>query len=72
MLGHRDIFPGFEALTHFHAKKRPFIKQEISSRMTFYNVESLIAKFLLPIQPGQQKPGTMRVKRPTGFQYRMI
>lgn len=40
--------------------------------MTFYNVESLIAKFLLPIQPGQQKPGNMRVKRPTSFQYRMI
>ena len=115
MLGHRDIFPGFEALTHFHAKKRPFIKQEISSKMTFYNyasllrlhtiftqpegthvyhinaafaahiareflpgfvpvakVESLIAKFLLPIRPGQQKPRNMRVKRPTGFQYRMI
>ncbi len=40
--------------------------------MTFYNVESLIAKFLLPIRPGQQKPRNMRVKRPTGFQYRMI
>ena len=40
--------------------------------MTFYNVESFIEKFLLPIRPGQQKPRNMRVKRPTGFQYRMI
>ena len=103
------------ALTHFHAKKRPFIKQEIFSRMTLYNfasllrlhasftqpegkylyrvnaafaahfarefllgfvpavkVESLIAKFLLPVRPGQQKPRNMRVKHPTSFQYRMI
>ena len=102
-------------LTHFHAKKRPFIKKDIFSRMTFYNfasllrlhtiftqqegthvyhinaafaahiareclpgfvpaakVESLIAKFLLPIRPSRQKPGNMRVKRPTSFQYRMI
>ena len=102
-------------LTHFHAKKRPFIKKDIFSRMTFYNfasllrlhtiftqqegthvyhinaafaahiareflpgfvpvdkVESLIAKFLLPVRPGRQKPGNMRVKRPTSFQYRMI
>jgi hypothetical protein len=35
-------------------------------------VESLIAKFLLPVRPGRQKPGNMRVKRPTSFQYRMI
>ncbi len=103
------------ALTHFHAKKRPFIKQEIFSRMTLYNfasllrlhtiftqpegkylyrvnaafaahiarefllgfisavkVEPLIAKFLLPVRPGQQKPRNMRVKRPASFQYRMI
>ena len=103
------------ALTHFHAKKRPFIKQEIFSRMTLYNfasllrlhaaftqpegkhfyhintafaahiarefllgfvlaakVEPLIAKFLLPVRPGQQKPRNMRVKRPISFQYRMI
>ena len=103
------------ALTHFHAKKRPFIEQEIFSRMTLYNfasllrlhaiftqpegkylyrvnaafaahiarefllgfvpaakVESLIAKFLLPVRPGQQKPRNMRVKRPASFQYRMI
>lgn len=103
------------ALTHFHAKKRPFIKQEIFSRMTLYNfasllrlhavftqpkgkhlyrvnaafaahiarqfllgfvpaakVEPLIAKFLLPVRPGQQKPRNMRVKRPVSFQYRMI
>lgn len=102
-------------LTHFHAKKRPFIKQEIFSRMTLYNfasllrlhaifmqpegkylyrvnaafaahvarefllgfvpatkVEPLIAKFLLPVRPGQQKPRNMRVKRPASFQYRMI
>ena len=103
------------ALTHFHAKKRPFIEQEIFSRMTLYNfasllrllaiftqpegkylyrvnaafaahiarefllgfvpaakVESLIAKFLLPVRPGQQKPRNMRVKRPASFQYLMI
>lgn len=30
------------ALTHFHAKKRPFIKQEIFSRMTLYNFASLL------------------------------
>ncbi len=103
------------ALTHFHAKKRPFIKQEIFSRMTLYNfasllrlhaiftqpegkylyrvnaafaahiarefllgfvpaakVEPLIARFLLPVRPGQQKPRNMRVKRPASFQYRMI
>ena len=103
------------ALTHFHAKKRSFIKQEIFSRMTLYNfasllrlhaiftqlegeylyrvnaafaahiarefllgsvpatkVEPLIAKFLLPVRPGQQKPRNMRVKRPPSFQYRMI
>ena len=103
------------ALTHFHAKKRSFIKQEIFSRMTLYNfasllrlhaifmqpegkylyrvnaafaahvarefllgfapatkVEPLIAKFLLPVRPSQQKPRNMRVKRPASFQYRMI
>lgn len=103
------------ALTHFHAKKRSSIKQEIFSRMTLYNfasllrlnaifmqpegkylyrvnaafaahvarefllgfvpatkVEPLIAKFLLPVRPGQQKPRNMRVKRPASFQYRMI
>ena len=103
------------ALTHFHAKKRPSIKQEIFPRMTLYNfasllrlhavftqpegkhlyrinaafaahiarefllgfvpaanVEPLIAKFLLPVRPGQQKPRNMRVKRPISFQYRMI
>ena len=103
------------ALTHFHAKKRPFIKQEIFAKMTLYNfasllrlhaifaqpegkhlyrmnsafaahiarefllgfvpaakVEPLIAKFLLPVRPGQQKPRNMRVKRPSSFQYRMI
>ena len=103
------------ALTHFHAKKRQFIEQEIFSKMTLYNfasllrlhaiftqpegkylyrinaafaahiarefllgfvpaakVESLIAKFLLPVRPGQQKPRNMRVKRPPSFQYRII
>ena len=30
------------ALTHFHAKKRSFIKQEIFSRMTLYNFASLL------------------------------
>lgn len=30
------------ALTHFHAKKRPFIEQEIFSRMTLYNFASLL------------------------------
>lgn len=35
-------------------------------------VEPLIAKFLLPVRPGQQKPRNMRVKRPISFQYRMI
>lgn len=100
---------------HFHAKKRPFIVQEIFSRMTLYNfasllrlhtiitqpqgkhfyrintafaayiarefllgfvpaamVESLMAKSLLPVRPGQQKPMNMRLKRPVYFQYRMI
>ena len=103
------------ALTHFHAKKRPFIEQEIFAKMTLYNfaslirlhavftqpegrhlyrinaafathiarefllgfvpaaiVEPLIAKFLLPVRPGLQKPRNMRVKRPASFQYRMI
>ena len=103
------------ALTHFHAKKRSFIEQEIFAKMTLYNfasllrlhtifaqpegkhlyrinaafaahiarefllgfvpaakVESLVAKFLLPVRPGQQKPRNMRVKRPVSFQYRMI
>lgn len=103
------------ALTHFHAKKRPLIRQEIFSKMTLYNfasllrlhaifmqpegkylyrvnsafaahiarefllgfvpaakVEPLIAKFLLPVRPGQQKPRNMRVKRPASFQYRII
>lgn len=103
------------ALTHFHARKRPFIKQEIFSKITLYNfasllrlhtvftqpegkhlyrvntafaahiarefllgfvpavkVEPLIAKFLFPVRPGQQKPRNMRVKRPVSFQYRMI
>ena len=103
------------ALTHFHAKKRSFIKQEIFSRMTLYNfasllrlhaiftqsegkylyrlnaafaahiarefllgfipatkVEPLVAKFPLPVRPGQQKPRNMRVKRPASFRYRMI
>ena len=103
------------ALMHFHAKKRPFIEQEIFAKMTLYNfasllrihaifvqpegkylyrvnaafaahiarefllgfvpaakVESLIAKFLLPVRPGQQKPRNMRVKRPASFQCRMI
>ena len=103
------------ALTHFHAKKRSFIMQEIFAKMTLYNfasllrlhagfmqpkgkysyrvnaafaahiarefllgfvsaakVESLIASFLLPVRPGQQKPRNMRVKRPVSFQYRAI
>lgn len=103
------------ALMHFHAKKRPFIVQEIFSRMTLYNfasllrlhiiitqpqgkhfyrintafaayiarefllgfvpaamVESLMAKSLLPVRTGQQKPRNMRLKRPVYFQYRMI
>ena len=103
------------ALTHFHAKKRPFIEQEIFAKMTLYNfaslirlhavftqpegrhlyrinaafathiarefllgfvpaaiIEPLIAKFLLPVRPGLQKPRNMRVKRPASFQYRMI
>nr|WP_291257999.1 transposase [Flavonifractor sp.] len=96
------------ALTHFHAKKRPFIEQEIFAKMTHYNfaalfhlqnvftqpkgrhlcrinatfathiareflldfvpaaiVEPLMAKFLLPARPGQQKPRNMRVKART-------
>ena len=103
------------ALTHFHAKKRPFIEQEIFAKMTLYNfaslirlhavfkqpegrhlyrinaafathiarefllgfvpaaiIEPLIAKFLLPVRPGLQKPRNMRVMRPASFQYRMI
>ena len=35
-------------------------------------IEPLIAKFLLPVRPGLQKPRNMRVKRPASFQYRMI
>lgn len=35
-------------------------------------VESLIACFLLPVRPGQQKPRNMRVKRPICFHYRAI
>jgi len=35
-------------------------------------VELLIAKFLLPVRPGQQKTRNMRVKRPVSFQYRII
>ena len=35
-------------------------------------VEPLIAKFLLPVRSGLQKPRNMRMKRPISFQYRMI
>ncbi|OUQ82557.1 hypothetical protein B5E42_07630 [Flavonifractor sp. An10] len=30
------------ALTHFHAKKRPFIEQEIFAKMTLYNFAALL------------------------------
>ena len=39
------------ALTHFHAKKRPFIKQEIFSRMTLYNFASLLRLHAVFTQP---------------------
>lgn len=39
------------AQTHFHAKKRPFIKQEIFSRMTFYNFASLLRLHTIFTQP---------------------
>ena len=39
------------ALTHFHAKKRPFIQQEIFSRMTLYNFASLLRLHAVFTQP---------------------
>ena len=39
------------ALTHFHAKKRPFIQQEIFSRMTLYNFASLLRLHAIFTQP---------------------
>lgn len=39
------------ALTHFHAKKRSFIKQEIFSRMTLYNFASLLRLHAVFTQP---------------------
>lgn len=39
------------ALTHFHAKKRPFIKHEIFSRMTLYNFASLLRLHAVFTQP---------------------
>lgn len=42
------------ALTHFHAKKRPFIQQEILSRMTLYNFASLLRLHAVVTQPEGQ------------------
>ncbi len=39
------------ALTHFHAKKRTFIKPEIFSRMTLYNFASLLRLHAAFTQP---------------------
>ena len=39
------------ALTHFHAKKRPFIMQEIFARMTLYNFASLLRLHTRLMQP---------------------
>ena len=39
------------ALTHFHAKKRPFIMQEIFARMTLYNFASLLRLHTCFMQP---------------------
>lgn len=44
------------ALTHFHAKKRTFIKQEIFSRMTLYNFASRLRLHTIFMQPKGKYP----------------
>ena len=44
------------ALTHFHAKKRPFIMQEIFARMTLCNFTSLLRLHTCFMQPKGKYP----------------